>query len=104
MVLLLIAMTLPLSGCDVSSRRDMRKAEKMLKQAEKANAEHWAEDEYKKAQRYFEEAMDLGRERRINESRDKAEDAFLWAEDAYLLAVSRYEDMQREKASLRTLE
>ncbi len=103
-VLLFAVILIPLNGCDVSSRRDMRKAEKMLKKADKANAEHWAETEYKKAQVFFEEAMELGRARKINESRDKAEDAFLWAEDAYMLAIARYEEMEKEKESLNTLE
>ncbi len=102
LTILFVTSTLSLTGCDVSSRSDMRKAEKMLKKADKANAEFWAETEYKKAQKFFEQAMDLGRERKINESRDFAADAFLWAEDAYLISVTRYEDMQEEKRRLQS--
>jgi len=88
------------SGCDWSARWDLRKAERALKRADKANAEFWCEKEYRKAQKLFEEAQDLARVRRVNEARDKALEAFEWAEEAELWAKIKAEDMAKEKESI----
>jgi len=88
------------SGCDYSARRDLRAAEKALKEADKWQAEHWAEREYRKAQKLFVEAMDLSKVRYVNEARDKAAEAQMWAEEATDLAKMRFYEMQEEKERL----
>jgi hypothetical protein len=88
------------TGCDWSARWDLRKAEKALKRADKANASHWCEKEYAKAQSAFDEAMDLARVRKINEARDKALEAYNWAEEATFQSIRKAEEMEEEKASL----
>jgi len=99
-VSVLLAAAMVLSGCDVSARWDLKRAEKALKAADDANAEFWAEKEYRKAQKLFEEAMDLARVRSINKSRDKASEAKDWADEAILWATIRAEEMEKEKASI----
>lgn len=103
-VILLFGSLLLLTGCDFSARWDLRRAEKMLKEADKWNAQHWCETEYNKAQRLFEEAMDNARERRINEARDLADQAHIWAETARDLAKARYLEMEEEKARLKAID
>lgn len=95
-----IAILLAVSGCDWSAKWDLRQADKALKEADKHHAETWAEPEYRKAQVALGEAMDLARVRVINEARDKAAEAKMWAEEATALAIERYEEMQEEKARL----
>lgn len=89
-----------LSGCDFSARWDLYQAEKALKEADTHHAEQWAEKEYRKAQKAFVEAMDLAKVRCINEARDKAAEAKLWAEEATDLAKMRFAEMQEEKDRL----
>jgi len=88
------------TGCDWSAAWDLRKAERALKRADKANAQFWCEKEYSKAQNAFDEAMDLARVRKINEARDKALVAYEWAEEAQYWAIKKAEEMEKEKASL----
>jgi len=88
------------AGCDYSARRDLRRAEKALKQADAWHAEQWAEKEYRKAQALFVEAMDLSKVRFVNEARDKAAEARSWAEEAAALAEMRFKEMQEEKERL----
>ena len=88
------------TGCDWSAMWDLRKAEKALRRADKVNAEFWCEKEYRKAQKYFEEAQDLARVRRINEARDKALEAYEWAEEAEYWAIKKAEEMEKERESL----
>lgn len=87
-------------GCDWSAQWDLRRAEKALKEADALNAEHWAEREYRKAQKAFEEAMDLARVRNINAARDKAAEAKDWADEAIMWSKLRAEQMEKEKASV----
>ena len=89
-----------LSGCDWSAMWDLKKAERALKRADKANAEFWCEKEYRKAQGLFEEAQDLARARRINEARDKALEAFEWAEEAEHWSKVKAEEMRKEQESI----
>jgi len=84
-------------GCDYSAKRDLRRAEKALKQADAWHAEHFAEREYRKAQALFVEAMDLAKVRYINEARDKAAEAKSWAEEAAALSETRFKELQEEK-------
>jgi len=103
LVLLLISGSL-LTSCDFSARWDLRRAEKMLHEADKWNAQRWAETEYVKAQKLFEQAMDNAREQRINEARDLADQAHIWAETARDLAKARYLEMEEEKARLNAVD
>ena len=96
----MLSLMFVMSGCDFGARRDLRRAEKALKAAEKLNAEFWAEREYRKAQKAFDEATDLERERKINEARDKAVVAFDWAEEASMWAKIRAEEMEKERDAL----
>jgi len=95
-----VTILLAVSGCDWSAKWDLRQADKALKEADKHHAEVWAEKEYRKAQVALGEAMDLAKVRVINEARDKAAEAKMWAEEATELAIERYEEMQEEKARL----
>ena len=88
------------SGCDWGAMWDLHRAEKALKKADYVNAEHWAEREYHKAQKLFDEAVELQRGRKINEARDKASECVDWAEEAEFWAILRADDMEREKNSL----
>ncbi len=99
-LLLGVAFLFAFSGCDWSARWDLRQADKALKEADKHHAEVWAEKEYRKAQKAFGEAVDLAKVRIINEARDKAAEAKLWAEEATALAIERFEEMQEEKERL----
>lgn len=99
-VAILAATSFTLTACDVSARWDLRRAEKMLKKADKANAERWAEKEYRKAQGAFEEAMALSRVRNVNEARDKALVAHEWAEEALTLSLQRKAEMDEERDAL----
>ncbi len=94
------ASLLILSGCDWSAKWDLRQADKALKEADKHQAETWAEPEYRKAQKAFVEAMDLAKVRVINEARDKAAESRMWAEEATDLAITRFQEMQEEKERL----
>ncbi len=89
-----------LVGCDTTAMSDMRDTEKVLKEADRWHAEQWAEPEYRKAQAALVEAMDLQKVRYINEARDKAAEAKMWAEEAVDLAKIRYADMEKEKDRL----
>ena len=97
---LFFAFVLTLTGCDFSARWDLKRAEKALNEADRVNAEHWAEKEYRKAQKALVEAMDLARVRSINAARDKALEARDWAEEAIMWAKIRAEEMEKEKRSL----
>lgn len=89
-------------GCDVSARRDLRNAEKLLKKADELHAERWAEKEYHLAQKFFTEAMDLARERKINEARDAAAISREWCEEAINWSKIRAAEMEKEKQRLGT--
>lgn len=89
-----------IAGCDFSARWDLRQAEKALKAADKANAEFWAEREYRKAQVFFTQAMDEARVRNVNHARDLADEARIWAEEAMFLAIRRAAEMEEEKDAL----
>jgi len=102
LMLVLLVVVLATAGCDFSARRDLKRAEKALRQADELNAEFWAEPEYRKAQKAFDDAMDLARERKINEARDKATVAVDWAREAAMWAKIRAEEMQKEKEALGT--
>jgi len=88
------------TGCDWSARWDLRQADKALQEADKHHAEVWAEKEYRKAQVALGEAIDLAKVRYVNEARDKAAEAKMWAEEATDIAIARYEEMQEEKERL----
>jgi len=99
-LMVVLTLSIALVGCDFTSRRDLKEAEKALKEADKWNAEHWAEREYRKAQACFIEALDYAKVRLVNESRDKAAECKLWAEEATDLAKIRFFEMQEEKERL----
>lgn len=90
------------SGCDFSAKWDLKRAEKALNGADNYKASFWAEREYTKAQKAFDEACILAKEGKINEARDMAQNAKDWAIEAMALAQTRQEDMEREKSSLGT--
>jgi hypothetical protein len=98
--LLALGVMLSLVSCDWSARWDLKRAEKALKEADHLNAEFWANNEYVKAQKAFEEAMALNRVRAINEARDKAVEAKDWAEEAINWAKIRAAEMEQEKAGV----
>ncbi len=100
LMMVIFSGALLISSCDFSALWDLRRAEKALKRADKANAEFWCNREYMKAQKAFEEAMELARVRRINEARDKALEAKDWAEEAEHWARIKAEEMEKEKESL----
>lgn len=106
---LLLLLTIPLfllllatSGCDFSARWDLRHAEKALKDADNVQAEYWAETEYRKAQKAFDEAVALAHNRNINEARDMAQNALTWAEEAINLSITRRQEMEEERDGLGT--
>jgi len=101
-ILLSVTITLLINGCDFSARADLKRAEKALNTADALNAKFWAEPEYRKAQKAFDEAVTLANEQLVNEARDWALKAKDWAEDAAMLAQQRQEDMEREKEGLGT--
>lgn len=94
--------TMGAAGCDWSAYPDLRRAEKVLKEADRLDAERWAEPEYRKAQKAFVEAMDLAKVRFVNEARDKAREAKEWAEEAIELTKFRQAQMEKEKERLGT--
>ncbi len=96
----LVIIVLGLGGCDYSARSDLRKAEKLLKEADDLNAEFWAEKEYRKAQKAFVEAMDFAKVRFVNEARDKAAESMKWSEEAILWTKIRRAEMEKEKERL----
>ncbi len=98
--IVLIVTIILVSGCDWSASWDMRRAEKALKRADKVNAEFWAGKEYGKAQKAFELAQDLARVRKVNEARDKALEAYEWAQEAEFWAIIKAEEMEKERESL----
>ena len=98
--LLCLAFVLTLTGCDFSARWDLKRAERALKTADKANAERWAEREYQKAQAALIKAMDLAAENKINDARDAALDALEWAEEATELSIRRREEIEAEHDAL----
>ncbi len=100
MPIILICFGLSLIGCDFSARWDLKRAEKALKEADRENAEFWAEREYRKAQKYLIEAMDYARDAKINEARDAASESRSWAEEAIALTIRRKADMQEEHDGL----
>jgi len=99
-LLLLLFLFIPLTSCDFSARWDLKRAEKALKEADKANAEFWAEPEYRKAQQALVLAMQHAEDRLINESRDAAADARDWAEEATELSIRRRMEMEEEHDAL----
>ncbi len=98
--LILICLAVTLTGCDFSAHWDLKRAEKALKEADRANAEFWAEPEYRKAQKSLIIAMDEAQERNINEARDAALEAREWAEEATELSIRRREEMEEEHDAL----
>lgn len=99
-VSLLILVAFTITSCDFGAKRDLKRAERVLRKADELNAERWAEKEYRKAQKAFDEAVDLERERKINEARDKAVICIDWAEEACMWAKIRAEEMQKEQDAL----
>lgn len=97
---ILVPVIILIASCDWSARWDLRRAEKALKRADKVNAEFWCEKDYTKAQKAFDKAQDLARGRKINEARDKALEAYEWAQEAEFWAIKLAEEMEEEKASL----
>ncbi len=106
LTILLLAASVISSGCDWSAMWDLKRAEKILKQAEKLNAEFCgfdrAQDAYRKSQKALDEGMTLARHRFINEARDKAEEARAWAEEAVYWAQIHNQQIQREKDAIGT--
>jgi len=100
MAMLLFGFFILVTGCDWSARWDLRKAEKAIKRCDVANAEFWAEPEYRKAQIALDLAVDLAHGRKINEARDAALEAYEWALEAEDLSIRRKEEMQQEHDGL----
>lgn len=100
MPIILICFGLSMIGCDFSARWDLKRAEKALKEADRENAEFWAEREFQKAQKYLIEAMDYARDAKINEARDAASEARSWAQEATDLTIRRKAEMQKEHDGL----
>ncbi len=84
-------------GCDFSARSDLRKAEKAMNEADMVKAEHYAEKEYRRAQKAFDLAMMYERDNQINQARDHALEAKEWAEEAVKLSIKRIEELEKEQ-------
>jgi len=87
-------------GCDFSARGDLKRAEKAIKEADKVNAENWAEREYRNAEKWLSKAEELNHEKRINEARDAAKEAKDWAREAIELSIKRAAALEREHDAL----
>ncbi len=98
----LIVLTAIISGCDFSAKWDLKRAEKALNSADNYKAAFWAEREYVKAQKAFDEACILAKEGKVNEARDMAQKAKDWAIEAMALAQARQEEMEKERDGLGT--
>ncbi len=96
-LMLIAAAAAVLCGCDFTVRGDLKRAEKALLEADRWKAETWAETEYRKAQKAFDEACILARNREVNAARDKAQEAFDWAEEAAAKSQDRQEAIEREQ-------
>ncbi|MBT3231612.1 MAG: DUF4398 domain-containing protein [Calditrichaeota bacterium] len=102
LISILLVVTTAFSGCDFSAKWDLKRAEKALNSADKYKASFWAEREYTKAQKAFDEACILAREGKVNEARDMAQNAKEWAIEAMALAQAREEEMEKERDGLGT--
>ena len=106
MTFLTVVSLISLSGCDWSAMWDLRRAEKILNEADALNADTGGDPKAKRA--YFralaalEDGMHHARRREINLARDKAQEAKDWAEEAVMWAQWHMDDIQREKDALGT--
>ncbi len=93
---------LVLTGCDWTVRGDLKRAEKALNEADRWKAETWAEPEYRKAQKAFDEACTLARNNEVNAARDKAQEAYDWASEASEKAEARQRAIEEEQQKVGT--
>ena len=87
-------------GCDTTADRELRRAEEALDSATDYDAEEHATDDFKAADEYFQEAMELNDDGRIQEARTAAIKAKLRAEDAERKAKERISVLNQEHDKL----
>ena len=97
---LLIVFSVGLTGCDTTADRELRRAEKALDAADAADAEASATEDYLAAEEFFNEAVRLAEENRIQEARQAAINAKLRAEDALKKAEERQHILDAEAERL----
>ncbi|MBT3233419.1 MAG: DUF4398 domain-containing protein [Calditrichaeota bacterium] len=85
-----------LSGCDVSAERELKRAEKALEAAMEVSADAHATEDYNSAEEYFQEAVELSNDNRVQEARAAAIKAKLKAEDARNKAEERMRILESE--------
>jgi len=85
-----------LIGCDTTAERELKRAEKAINEAQQANAEEYATEDYLKAEQYLVEAVELAQDNRIQEARQLAIKAKLSAEDGLRKAQERQRIMESE--------
>ncbi len=89
-----------LSGCDTTADRELARAEKALEAAMEVSADAHATDDYNKAEEYFQEAVELSHDNRVQEARAAAIKAKLRAEDARKKAEERLRILESEMEKL----
>lgn len=89
-----------LSGCDISAERELKRAERALEEAMQVSADAHATEDYNKAEEFFQEAVELNNDNRIQEARSAAIKSKLAAEDAKLKAEERMRILDSEMEKL----
>ena len=89
-----------LIGCDTTAERELKRAEKAINEAQQANAEEYATEDYLAAELNLNEAVELAHNNRIQESRQAAIKAKLRAEDALRKAKERQNILDAEMDEL----
>jgi len=99
-VIISTVMSLAIVSCDFGARGDLKRAEKALLKADKWKAEQWAEHQYRLAQAAFDEACALEHNMEINAARDKAQEAYDYANEAAELSQKRQEELEKEQGKI----
>lgn len=100
-VILLVALVaFTFSACDTTADRELKRAERALDEALHFNADAHAPDDYIEAENLLQDAMELSRNKRIQEAREAAVKAKLRADDARRKAEERMRILDDESRRL----
>ena len=99
-IILFLVVSFVSVGCDTTAERELRRAEAALDDANEVSADAHATNDYMAAEEYFQEAIALSEDGRIQEARTAAIKAKLRAEDATLKAKERLRVLNQEHDKL----
>lgn len=99
-VLPVFLLTFAFAGCDATADRELKRAQEALDQAQDMGADAHAFDDFRKAEEFFEQAMEANDNNKVQDARALAIKAKLKADDAMSKTKDRVSALKEEQSRL----